>query len=526
MFTENNDFFPTPKELTRKMIEKLGVDWRRRIKYILEPSAGKGDLINAYKEIYEEKINMNGYWGNGANSKDLIIDVVEKDENLINILRGQGYNVVFDDFLEYKPSKYYDLIIANFPFSEGDKHFLKAIEIQSRTGGEIIALINSQTLKNTYSNNRKYLAQLLSEYDAEIEYIENAFSEAERKTDVEVALVHVKIPMVKTETIFEREFKRDNPEINFKDINALTVKMNKLQQLVFEYDLVIKSTMTLFEEEIRINKLLEGFGMTSDISICNSNVHAKKLSMNEFIENTNLKFWDRFIKETDLETRLPSKLRNSFRSDMQKQRNIAFNMDNVRYFYEQLIDSIPNSYEQTCGDLFEAVTRKYNYTDNEWNKNIWGYSGWKTNNAYAIQKKIIIPCYLSAESFCYSLPDELLDLNIVFNNIAGIRDNDEFKYSGEIHNRIKNKEKKIESTHFVMDSYKKGTLHVTFKDKKALAVFNYLGSKGKGWLNGDFTTKSYSDMNEEEREVVKILGFEPSDYNTYIGQRKDYLRLL
>lgn len=127
MFTENNDFFPTPKELTRKMIEKLGVDWRRRIKYILEPSAGKGDLINAYKEIYEEKINMNGYWGNGANSKDLIIDVVEKDENLINILRGQGYNVVFDDFLEYKPSKYYDLIIANFPFSEGDKHFLKAI---------------------------------------------------------------------------------------------------------------------------------------------------------------------------------------------------------------------------------------------------------------------------------------------------------------------------------------------------------------------------------------------------------------
>lgn len=526
MFDNNKDLFPTPKDLTRKMIEKLGYDWRRRIKYILEPSAGKGDLINTYKEIYEEKIRINSYWRSCASAKDLIIDVIEKDENLIDMLRGQKYNVVYNDFLEYKPQRYYDLILANFPFSEGVKHFLKAIEIQSRTGGEILALISAQTLKNTYTNERKYLAQLLNEYNAEIEYIENAFTDAERTTDVEVALVYVKIPMVKTETIFEKEFKRDNPEINFKDINTLTVKMNKLQQLVFEYDLVIKSTMTLFEEEVRIKKLLEGFGMTSDISICNSNVNAKELSMNEFIENTNLKFWDRFIKETDLETRLPSKLRNSFRADMQKQRNIAFNMDNVRYFYEQLINSIPNSYEQTCGELFDALTRKYNYTDNEWNKNIWGYNGWKSNNAYAIQKKVIIPCYLSTTSFCYSLPDELMDLNIVFNNITGVRDNDEFKYSGEIHNRIKNKEKKIETNNFIVDSYKKNTIHIRFKDKKALAVFNYLGSKGKGWLNGDFTTKSYSDMSEEEKEIVKILGFEPSEYNTYIGQRKDYLRLL
>lgn len=524
MFKENSSFYPTPKELTRKMIEKLGYDWRRRIKYILEPSVGKADLINNYKEIYEEKIKVNSFWGNAGSSKELVIDVIEIDENLRNIVRGQGYNLVYDDFLEYQPQRYYDLILANFPFENGCKHLLKAIEIQSRTGGEILALINSQTLKNTYSQERKYLKQLLDQYEAEIEYIQNAFINAERETDVEVALVYVKIPMVKTETIFEREFKRDNPEIDFKDINALTVKMNKLQQLVFEYDLVIKSTITLFEEEMRVNKLLEGFGMKSDISICNSNVHASKLSMNDFISNTNLKFWDRFINETDLESRLPSKLRNNFRSDMQKQKNIAFNMDNVKYFYEELIKAIPVSYEETCGVLFDALTRKYNYTDNEWNKTIWGYSGWKSNNAFAIQSKVIIPCYLSATSFGYSVPDDLMDLNIVFGNITGIR-NDDFKYNGEIYNKIKNHEKKIETSHFILDSYKKSTIHIKFKDKKALAIFNLLGAKGKGWINEGFDKKNYSNMTDEEKEIVKVLGFEPIDFNTYIGKQKDYLRL-
>lgn len=85
MFKENSSFYPTPKELTRKMIEKLGYDWRRRIKYILEPSVGKADLINNYKEIYEEKIKVNSFWGNAGSSKELVIDVIEIDENLRNI---------------------------------------------------------------------------------------------------------------------------------------------------------------------------------------------------------------------------------------------------------------------------------------------------------------------------------------------------------------------------------------------------------------------------------------------------------
>lgn len=524
-FTLPKDFYPTPESLIKRMVDKLGVDYKRRIKYILEPSAGRGDLIDGYIKQYESGQNINGYWMKGNKANNLKIDTIELDENLINVLRGKGYNVVFNDFLEFNPVRFYDLIIANFPFSNGVKHFLKAIEIQGRTGGEILAIINAETIKNTYSKERLYLKQQLDMYEADIEFIENAFVDADRETEVEIALVYVKIPMIKTESMFEREFKKDNPQINFEDINGLTVKMNKLQQLVFEYDLVVKSITKLFEEKMRIDKLLEGFGIDGKISICNDQVNPKVISINDFINDTNMRFWDRFITETSFETRLPSKLRDSFRMNMQKQQNIAFNMDNIQYFYNELMNSIPKSYEETIGDLFDAVTRKYNYTDNEFNKNIWGYNGWKSNDAYAIKKKCIIPCYLSSSYYSYNIPNELIDLNIAFNNITGIKDEDSFKYNSDVIKQIKDAGKKIETTHFILNSYKKGTLHIEFKDRKALAMFNYLGAKGKNWVGEGFGTKNYSDMTKEEQEIVKGMGFEPIEYQELTGQ-KDYLRLM
>ena len=52
------------------------------------------------------------------------------------------------------------------------------------------------------------LLQKLQEYNATIKYVQNGFSEAERETDVEVALIYIDIPMKNKETMFEKEFKR------------------------------------------------------------------------------------------------------------------------------------------------------------------------------------------------------------------------------------------------------------------------------------------------------------------------------
>lgn len=182
MFNENKEFYPTPKKLIEKMF--AGVDLKR-VKTILEPSAGIGNIADYLQDKKESET-----WGRYAYS----IDCIEKEKNFQAILRSKKYRVIYDDFLAFNTFKEYDLIVMNPPFSDGDKHLLKALEMQERTGGAIICLLNAETLRNPYSVYRKLLLQKLDEYNAEIEYIPNAFCNADRKTYVEIALIKCQLP--------------------------------------------------------------------------------------------------------------------------------------------------------------------------------------------------------------------------------------------------------------------------------------------------------------------------------------------
>ena len=55
MFTDNKDFYPTPQNLIDKMLD--GLDWKM-IHTVLEPSAGKGNIVEALKK----KEDFNNRW--------------------------------------------------------------------------------------------------------------------------------------------------------------------------------------------------------------------------------------------------------------------------------------------------------------------------------------------------------------------------------------------------------------------------------------------------------------------------------
>lgn len=176
MYTqEETQFYPTPKELAEHIGRKIN---QKEICSVLEPSAGKGDLLLALDTKYSRAI-----------------EVIEADPNLQAILKEKDYPIVGDDFLNFSTYMSYDLILMNPPFKDGDKHLLKAIEIQ-KNGGQIICILNAETLKNPYSNTRKELLAKIEDYDGEVEYLNSAFSNAERKTDVEIAIVYLNIPKV------------------------------------------------------------------------------------------------------------------------------------------------------------------------------------------------------------------------------------------------------------------------------------------------------------------------------------------
>ena len=149
------DYYPTPQNIIEKMI--CGLDFTM-IRSILEPSAGKGDIVEALKKKEE---NHNKYYGRQNYQFD--IDCIEINQNLQHILKGKSFRVVYNDFLTYETWKEYDLIILNPPFSNGCKHLLKALEMQKRNGGAVVCLLNAETIKNPCTNERLDLKRKLTE---------------------------------------------------------------------------------------------------------------------------------------------------------------------------------------------------------------------------------------------------------------------------------------------------------------------------------------------------------------------------
>ena len=84
MFTDNKDFYPTPENLINKML--CDIDFKM-IHSILEPSAGKGNIVEAIKK--KEKFYSSTY-----NKVNYDIDCIEADQNLQSILKGKNFRVV------------------------------------------------------------------------------------------------------------------------------------------------------------------------------------------------------------------------------------------------------------------------------------------------------------------------------------------------------------------------------------------------------------------------------------------------
>ena len=333
-----NNFYPTKKETAYKLFNMFYEADKKAFSeciHILEPSAGKGDLIEAFYNYLTDKEvkiyeNINSkesdarkqlYYNREKIYKEKLkkykIDAIEIDGTLRNILLGKNINVVASDFLNFNPPKFYDLIIANFPFNEGVHHALKAIRIQERMGGAILCIINAETLKNPYSKERKILVKKLKNYNAKIEYLENEFLDAERKTKVEIAMIYVNIPMRNNEEeLFNNDFSKLNEEkINIKNMNEVAKKMNTLERLCFEFNVCRKNVIELYEKKARIEKTFKGLGIDTEIGILNSSKYTSNghtLDVNEFISKINLKYWNKLIEETDLRSKLPSSLKDTF----------------------------------------------------------------------------------------------------------------------------------------------------------------------------------------------------------------------
>ena len=514
----NKTFYPTPPELIDKMLSKIkqypNTSNGYRLK-ILEPHAGKGDIIKAL-----EKHRHTGSYD---------ISAIEIDETLQATLRGEHIKVIGTDFLTYSGLDRFDLIIANPPFDEGDKHLLKAIDMLY--SGEIIFLLNAETIKNPYTNTRKLLVKKLKKLNAEIEYIEGAFVDAERPTGVKIALIYIQIVRNIADDMFVNcDDKTDGIKAEFSEEHELSTAKN-IEELVAEYNQTINCGIEIIlryykhyrkiGEYISLNDKLSGYSFSSTKNITG----VMQNQINDLLAAVRTSFWRKILDIKAVYSRLTSDKHNKFEKKLQERYSMDFTVANIQQFILNIIGGFEKTLYDTVIEIFDMFTIKYAYRGEVYDDNIHYYNGWKTNKAFKVNKKVIIPMYGLTDKYSsnnswkldYDSIGKLNDIDIVMRYFNGLTHSNWTIAKAIQAAFVHNQSSKIDSEYFTITCYKKGTIHLVFKDDDILRRFNVAACLGKNWLPHEYGQKKYSAMSSEEKEVIDSFEGEKS-YTDNLGK--------
>lgn len=552
-------FYPTPPELADKLLS--GIDWNY-VGTVLEPSAGKGNLVKAVAqkahslrygetlsvdcveidpylrsileyefggrredEIRERRKQLNDKEGWNAVTRTegelTLMEAAEKRrlEREYDWLHKLSAPVVHDDFLTFQSRKRYDLIVMNPPFADGDAHLLKAIELQKRWGGQIRCLLNAGTLLSPCTNRRKVLERQLAELGAEIEYIEGGFANGERSTDVTVALIKIAIPQVKEDSdIFQRlseaahldeEPAQDVTDMAVMDfmeqiVSRFNVEVDAGQELIREYRNMLPYLLDSFDKE-------DKFGFTT-LTLCagdpaKSGGRGSVPSVNKFLGLVRKKYWSALFSNKEFVGKLTSNLREKYRGMVDEMVKYDFTLFNIQKIAAQMNAEMGKGIQDTIVELFDKMTEKHTWYP-EMERNIHYYNGWKTNKAHKLGMKVILPIYgvfssWSREAFeLYEAEKTISDIEKVFDYLDG-----NMTAHVDLHGVLQTacnegQTRNIPCKFFDVTLYKKGTMHIKFRNPELVDRFNIYCCKHKGWLPPSYGKARYSNMQATEKAVV------------------------
>lgn len=575
-FKSKENFYPTPKGLAEKMCEYL--DGTEQM--ILEPSAGKGDLLEAVIEWHSEEsrhcdwhidycelddelrsVLLANYSEAGLEElkkekrsledRDRVYDreercyrseLSEAEKERLRYLDERVYmfdritfQMVQEDFLKYQTWKRYDAIIMNPPFAEGDAHLLQAIRLM-KYGGKIICLLNKETIDNPYTNQRKLLQQKLHEFNAEIEYLPMQFmsDDCERKTSVEVALVKMTIPEdagYKSQILdgLDKARKEQKAEYEAREVST---KIGWIDGLIEQCEYEMEMGLHLYREYMSVLPYMckdyekDRYSQNMISLRCGD----KEFDPNRFTLFVREKYWKKFFSNEEFQKALTSNLTNMFNSIVTDAAQYEFTRENVKKILDKMNVLMVSARDETILDLFDKLSAEHSWFP-ESGRNIHYYNGWATNKAHKINdKKVILPvdgfsAYSRDRLDTYHITSTLSDMEKVFNYLAV--GSDECFLPIDIYSTMQRCSdcgitKDIRLKYFEVTFYKKGTCHISFypETKPLIEKLNIFGSQKKGWLPPCYGKKAYKDMTEEEKAVV--ADFQGEERYAEVISRSEY----
>ncbi|WP_282638076.1 DUF4942 domain-containing protein [Sphingobacterium thalpophilum] len=446
----NKDFYPTPRHVISQMLapyELLG-------KTMLEPSSGKGDIIDYAKS-------------RGAN-----VLCCEINPDLATISSSKA-KLIAKDFLTVTSDKisHVNVIAMNPPFSADEQHILHAWNI-APDGCEIVALCNWQTLANPFSKTRKELSAIISNYGYS-ENIGDLFSDAERVTGIDIGLIRLTKPAT-ADSGFEDYFtdEQDDPE---KHENGL-MSYNAVREVVQRYVNAVKLYDQVLETAVKMNELTSHLAHVKDV-VFTCTQDKVQVSRDDFAKELQKKSWGWIIGKMNLQKYSTRGLMDDINKFVEQQKNAKFTMKNIYLMLDAIVQTAGQRMDKALLEVFDNLTMHYH-------ENRWNVEGWKTNSHYLVNKKFIEP-YIAPLSRWGSMDinsnraDRLDDLDKALCYITGQPWSNERRFYPCVDRG--NYGEWFDWGFFEVKLFKKGTGHFKFKDENVWALFNQQIARIKGF---------------------------------------------
>ena len=469
VFTNNADFYPTPDEVINTMM--MGENFIG--KTILEPSAGKGNIVDWLKI-------------NGAGK----VIACERDANIKRLLSGKC-DIIADDFLTVSSEQisHVDYIVMNPPFSEGAKHILHAFEI-APAGCTIIALCNSRSVnRGCWERNatKEKLIETIELYGRE-EFLGAVFDGAERKTDVHVSMVKLYKEGEGQDEFDGYLFSNEGDTLDANEAEGL-VQYNGVRDMVNRY----VSAVRLFDETMAAAERINSVACLGDESdeyipvrfaVVNASNNVVRISRQHYKKELQKFYWRRIFAKLNMKKYATQKLQEQINKFVEQQTNVPFTMHNIYQVLNMVVQTAGQRMDAALLEVFDLICSFSSENSTAGEK-------WKTNANYMVNRKFIVPGVTSYDTrwpkeYLYlgygSRANQMEDVNKAICYITGTS----YDSVGSLNRLVEDHRlewgKTFDWGFFKCKGFKKGTMHFEFKDEDVWMKFNVRVSELRGWV--------------------------------------------
>lgn len=249
------------------------------------------------------------------------------------------------------------------------------------------------------------------------------------------------------------------------------------------------------------------------------------LSVNSYVKAVRKKYWDAIFRNPKFAGRMTSNLSRMYLEQVDRLSDYDFSLYNINCIQEDISKKLVRGIEDCIIELFDELSFQYAYSD-ELGSNIHYYNGWKTNKAWYINKRVILPGVRAFSEYSgefdpnYEVIGKISDIEKALNYLDGGLTEAKSLQEAIAVAKQHGQTRRIQLKYFYVTFYKKGTCHIEFLNEDLLKKLNIFGSQRKKWLPPGYGKKPYRKLEPEERAVVDSFEGEAEYHKTF--DRADY----